>query len=372
MAESLVALHATDAATVFLSAGARLAGSGGEAVQAVERALYEDRTLARMHGMRQTLFVVPAALAAVVQASTTREVAVKERASFLKFAAGGGFDAAWIAALEDETLAELRFRGRATGAELARAVPGLRAAAVYGAGTKSETKATMVTRLLRNLGMDGRIVRDRPVGTWTSSQFRWAVSDGPAEVCVDMFGVDGAGVDEFGIDEAKDMLLRCWLAAFGPGTVADLKWWTGWKVTDVRKALARVGAIEVVLADGTGFVLADDVDPVAAPEPWAALLPGLDPTPMGWQQREWYLPVAYRAALFDHSGNVGPTVWWNGEVVGGWAQRTDGEVAMRLFADVGAAASAAIEAETARWSAWVGDVRITPRFRTPLERELTK
>jgi hypothetical protein len=57
-------------------------------------------------------------------------------------------------------------------------------------------------------------------------------------------------------------------------------------------------------------------------------------------------------------------------VVGGWAQRRSGEVVLRLLEDVGADAGAAIETEAARLAAWLGPVRVTPRFRTPLEREL--
>jgi hypothetical protein len=57
--------------------------------------------------------------------------------------------------------------------------------------------------------------------------------------------------------------------------------------------------------------------------------------------------------------------------VGGWAQRRDGEVAVRLLEDVGAEARDAIDSAAGRLAAWVGDVRFTPRFRTPLERELS-
>jgi len=79
-----------------------------------------------------------------------------------------------------------------------------------------------------------------------------------------------------------------------------------------------------------------------------------------------------RGALFDRSGNVGPTVWWNGRVVGGWAQRPDGEIVWRVLDPdgVGQEALTAITAEASRLRSWVGPARITPRFRTPLEREL--
>jgi hypothetical protein len=58
--------------------------------------------------------------------------------------------------------------------------------------------------------------------------------------------------------------------------------------------------------------------------------------------------------------------------VGGWAQRKDGEIAVRLLEDVGAEAAAAIAAEAQRLREWIGPgTTVTPRFRTPLERELS-
>jgi hypothetical protein len=123
--------------------------------------------------------------------------------------------------------------------------------------------------------------------------------------------------------------------------------------------------------DGTaGMVLAGDEGRVSSPKPWVALLPGLDPTTMGWQQRDWYLG-AHGKALFDRNGNAGPTVWCDGRVVGGWAQRRSGEVVFRLLEDVGGAAADAVESEAARLTSWLGDVRVTPRFATPLQKELS-
>jgi hypothetical protein len=118
-------------------------------------------------------------------------------------------------------------------------------------------------------------------------------------------------------------------------------------------------------------VLADDVDEVASAGPWAALLPSLDPTAMGWRGRDWYVGP-HREALFDRSGNIGPTVWVDGRIVGVWAQRRDGEVVHRLLVAVGRAQSRAIAAEIERVRTLIGAVRVTPRFRTPAERELTE
>ncbi|MET9731585.1 winged helix DNA-binding domain-containing protein [Streptomyces sp. NPDC006458] len=356
---ALVALHGTDPATVFLSVGARLA-EPARTVAETERALYEDRSLVRMHGMRRTVFVFPAELTAVVHASTGLTVAARERAALVTaMAKAGAPDEVWLAEVERATLAALERRGQATAAELSEDEPRLREQFAYAAGKSYEGVHTVSSRLLRVLGTEGKVVRGRPLGSWTSGRFRWAPAPPHPE-----------------LDEAaaQASLLGRWLVCCGPATEADLKWWTGWKVTDVRRALAAAGAEEVALDEGTGFVAAGDSEPPAAPaEPWAALLPALDPTAMAWQQRDWYLAPDLRPALFDRSGNVGPTVWWNGRVVGGWAQRADGEIVWRILGseEVGREAEAAIAEQARRLRGWVGATRLTPRFRTPLERELT-
>ncbi|HEX4705088.1 MAG TPA: winged helix DNA-binding domain-containing protein [Pseudonocardiaceae bacterium] len=354
VADALVALHATDPATVFLSAAARMTNPD---VAAVEQALYADRTLLRLLAMRRTMFTVSSAAAPVVDASTGRTIAAKQRTLLLRHLAdGGGWDARWLADVEQDVLEALARRGQATANELAEDVPALREQVVISDGKGGQLAQNVNSRIVRVLAAENRIRRDRPRGGWTSSQFRWSTAPALAELPA---------------AQAKADLVRRWLARYGPGTEPDLAWWTGWTLRDVRAALAAVGAVRVELAEGVGFVVPGDEGPVPATEPWAALLPALDPTPMGWRQRDWYLPVEHRDVLFDRMGNAGPTVWWDGGVVGGWAQRPDGEIVWELLADVGADTVTAIETEAARMAAWVGDARITPRFRTPLERRLS-
>src|SRR4029453_2259928 len=121
----------------------------------------------------------------------------------------------------------------------------------------------------------------------------------------------------------------------------------------VRPAVAATGAVEVDLDGIPGLVLADDLDPVPAPEPWAALLPGPAPTTLGWRGRDFYRGP-HRPVLFDRNGNAGPAIWWDGRVVGGWAQRRTGEVVLRLLEDVGGDATAAAGAEGAPRAAGLG------------------
>ncbi|MEV7778707.1 winged helix DNA-binding domain-containing protein [Kitasatospora sp. NPDC088351] len=355
VAGAVVGLHASDAATVYLSACARLAEPSAAEV---EGALYEDVTLVKLLSMRRTMFAVTEEFAPYVSASSARAIAARERATLLKHLRefAEGWDERRLAETERAVLAALERRGEATTGELGADVPALRETMLMSAGKPYEAKQSVGSRLLRLLASDGHVRRCRPRGSWLSSSYPWAPVPPWRDVPV---------------REAKAEVVRRWLAAYGPATVEDVKWWTGWTLGDTRKALADVAAEDVRLAGGVaGLVLPGDAERVVEPEPWAALLPGLDPTTMGWRVRDWYLRAEDVPALFDRAGNAGPTVWWCGRVVGGWAQRPDGEVVWRLFSDLGAEAEAAIGAEAARLAGWLGEVRVTPRFRTPLEREL--
>jgi hypothetical protein len=355
-AESVVALHSTDAATVFLSTWART--DGFEPVH-LERALYDERSLVRMLGMRRTLWVVTDELAPVVDAACTRAVAARERARLEQLVARGdvGDDpSGWIDRVTAAALDALAERGEAFTADLTRDDPLLATKVRLGAGTRWEAEVSAASRILPLLAAEGRVVRGRPRGGWTHGQYRWAPA--PAR---------GGGPDT---STAQTELLRRWLGAFGPATETDIRWWTGWTAREARGALAAVPHAAVDLDGAAGFVLADDVHPVTPSEPAAALLPTLDPTTMGWKQRDWYLGP-HADVLFDRNGNAGPTVWWDGRVVGGWSQRKDGEIAFRLLEEVGADGVRAVEAEVGRLASWLGDVRLAPGFLPPFQRALS-
>ncbi|HET6502202.1 MAG TPA: winged helix DNA-binding domain-containing protein [Amycolatopsis sp.] len=371
VAESLVALHATDPATVHLAVAAR----SGLPVAETERALYHDRSLVRMLGMRRTMFVVPADLVPAVQAACADDIAKRQRKLLVEHLGTAGLEVdvgGWLAEVEEGAYAAVKALGTAQAAEVADAEPRLRTRILMAAGKPYEASVYITSRVLLLLAAQGRIVRGRPRGSWLSTQYAWAT----AETWLP------GGFSRQGADSARIGLARRWLAAFGPAPVADLKWWTGWSAAQLRTTLTAVAPAEVDLDGTPGVALPGDLEPVPEPEPVAALLPALDPTPMGWRDRSWFLggpeggsggesPGGYEAALFDRSGNIGPTVWWAGRVVGAWAQRAGGELAYRLFEDVGRDAAAAIEVAAARLSDWLGEVRVTPKFRTPAEKELS-
>lgn len=360
-ARGVVVLHATDPATVYLSVLARCPDL---TVDDVARELYDERRLARMMAMRRTLFVVPSELVPVVHAAASLDVAATMRRRLLTQLATLPTDPelpddldGWLADLEAGVIEAVARLGAASGTELAQVEPRLRTALLPTTEKAYDVRRSITTQVLAVLGADGRLVRGRPSGGWTSRQHVWE----PASA----WWPDG--IEPLDPPLARARLVETYLRRFGPATEADVTWWTGWAKGTTRKALAAVETVE----RAGGLVLTDDDEPTDEPAPAAALLPALDPTPMGWKQRDWFLPQDPRE-LYDAYGNVGPTIWWGGEVVGGWAVRPDGSVATELLADRGDDARRAVADAAEVLTSRLGRTVIVPSFRTPLERRLSQ
>jgi hypothetical protein len=358
-AEAVIALHATDPATMYLSAWARTSvGSQSD----IADVIYSSKRLVRLMAMRRTMFVVPTPLAPAVQASSAIAVGVTQRKRLLtdlRKAEVSDDVERWLDEVSASALAALERRGSASAVELVLDEPRLNAVLDLAPDKSYAAPQKVTSRVLTVLALEGRIVRGRPPGSWTATRNEWwpAASWLPG------------GFGDIDPSTARVDIARRWLRAFGPAPIADLVWWTGWTLGQVRTALASIPTVEVDMEGITGLALADDLEPTEEPDPTAALLPALDPTPMGWVERDWFLGP-HRAPLFDRTGNVGPTIFWQGRVVGGWAQRADGEIRMRLLEDIGADGTSAVAARAAELAEWLGPLRFTPRFRTPMEREL--
>ena len=369
VAGDLVGLHSSDPASVVLSSRARL---DPFAVTDLEDALYERRTLLRMLAMRRTMFVVPLDLAAVMSSACTRLLVPGERRKLVAMLEEGGVTddvEAWIGRVGEEVEEALREHGPLPASRLTKVVPDLARQLRVAVGKRYEGFVGVSTRMLFLLATEGRIVRARPLGTWVSSQYRWTRT-------ADWIG----GLPDLDEGEARTELVRRWLLAFGPGTTEDIAWWTKWTKTAVRAALAGAGAVAVTTdtgddAEAPAWVAPDDLDDtpaaLAAPDGVdpVSVLPGLDPTVMGWTHRTWYLGP-HRAPLFDRNGNAGPTVWVGGRAVGAWSQVADGTVVTHLLEDVGRRTAGRVDAESRRLTEWMAGVRVTPRFPTALDRHL--
>ena len=356
-ARSMVCLHATDPATIYLSARARV---DGMTVADLDHALYVERSLVKHLAMRRTLFVFPREILGAAQAGASDRVADAERRRLARDVEKAGLHSdgeRWLSEASEQVLAALSEGREATSSELRDEIPLLAGSITYGEGKSWGGQVPVGPRVLTTLAAAGQIVRASNDGAWTASRPRWASTESwLGEVIATPPHAEGVA-----------RLVEQWLRAFGPGTAADIKWWLGSTITAGRRALADLEAVEVDLDGQTGYLLPDDLEATDPVEPWAALLPSLDPTVMGWSKRDWYLGP-HKEQLFDTSGNAGPTAWWDGRIVGGWHQGGHGEVVLQVLEDVGREGRSALEREAARLTEWFGGTRVLPRFPSPLSK----
>ncbi|MFI9407030.1 DNA glycosylase AlkZ-like family protein [Nocardia sp. NPDC052316] len=349
----MVAFHATDPATVHLGLAARLAPGSAESLS---DDLFGSGNFVKMHAMRRTVFVVSRADVPMLRAAVVLDLAVKERRAILQLLTSADLGEAWLKSVTDSICAVLADGVPRSGAALGKLEPRL-TQQVRAPGRASAKWVSVGSRVLGLLAMEGQIERGSPMGSWQSNQVSWLRS------------TDSAPVDRAA---ACAWLLAGYLAQYGPATLEDMAWWTGWGKALLTRTLAQIDTRTVELEHGrTGMVLLGDVAEDGLVDTGrAVLLPSLDPSVMGWKHRDWYLDPAMADSLIDRTGNVGPTVWWGGAVVGGWGQDAQGIVRWESLVALTAAARTAIADEADRVMHFLAGRKVSPRFRTPLEQYL--
>ncbi len=370
--DDLVGLHSSDPASVYLSAIARM---GNPSIATVAAALHRERSVIRIHAMRRTLWVFTPTVARVAHAACAVDIARKERKQLIDSVVRAGIPEPeqFVRRTTDHVFELLATHGSLSTRRLGQLAPELTVKVPVGAGKWSGEQA-LHTRLLLVLGFEGAIVRGEPSGSWTSSEYEWSHLDR-------WLGSSVTGDD---VAQARAGLVARYLDRFGPATSADIQWWTGLSGAAVKPALAAIGAEPCSIDIGPGasagerwvegWLAAGDHDTPDA-EPSVVLLPGLDPTAMGWKEREWHFGPhgAFGGPLFDRNGNAGPTVWVDGRVVGAWAQRSDRSIVWETIDDtVPRSRHTEIGAEAERLASLIGDVKVTPRFPAPLQQRLAR
>lgn len=347
--EAMTAWHATESATVHLALHARV---DDLEISHVETALYQEKHLVKQLAMRRTLWAFPREILPAVWGSAAARVAATQRKQLTKAIRDSGIagDAdkhvdevgrKVVEALDNhpQTLTELRESVPELNVEISVGTPGKKWSAVI----------RMAGWVVAWLGAEGRIVRGNNAGHWRLNKPTWVRTEQWLPQTRSPMSAD----------EGYAELVTRYLRTFGPATEKDIVWWLGATKTAVRTALRDIDAEQVGLErDRTAWVVPGDTEPDEAPEPWAALLPTLDPTVMGWKEREFYLTDADVPFLFDSNGNAGNTAWCDGRVVGAWAQDDDGVVHVLSRRPLDGGSRDALDAEAARLTAWLDGTRI--------------
>lgn len=258
--------------TCHLSALARVPAYTPEVL---ERALEVERSLARVRAMRRSVYILGGELLEVALAATRRELLRPYQAPSRQI--DGDYEA--LARRVEAAVAG----GPRSAAEIRPEVDPDRA---LGRG---------YSILIGRMASECRIVRATTRGGWRSDHFAYARwKDWLPQV--DPY--------RFGEEEARRRLAEAYVAAYGPVTVDDVAWWTGWSKRDTRAAVAGLD----LEREGEAMRRLEGV----------RLLPVWDALMVAYRHRERLLDADDARFVYDASGNATSVVLDGGRVVGVW------------------------------------------------------
>jgi hypothetical protein len=332
--EDICALHATSALTPYLSLWSRVKWSSR---QQLDTELYENRRLVRVLCMRRTLHIVLSENLPVFFQATKKQV----QGQFLSEARGllmqaglckEGEEAGALDRLHQRIVEILADQGPSTVSEISELVPELKIKVEYDVDKPYAGEYSLGSRIVPGMCILGLLVRTKPRGSWRSNLHEYT------PLAVWLPDVD---LESLTPDEAQARLVRSYLAAFGPATLEDIAWWSGFSKGETRKALSVLDD-EIVEAEieglGGGYLMLTTdrqqlQETQLGPEPTVNLLPSLDPYIMGYRDRRRFLAPEHYEKVFDRAGNAIATVWVNGQVVGAW-QELEAAIELLLWQDV--------------------------------------
>jgi hypothetical protein len=333
----IAGLHAQVMSSAELTLAARV---DGLELDAVRRALWEERTLVKTWAMRGTLHLLPSAEFPLWQA------ALSTRRGYL---AGAWLKAFGVTRPELERLIDAvgeALDGRMlTREELAARVGELTGSERLGGKLRESWGAMLKPAASRSrlcfAPNQGQQVRFTRPDTWLDG---WRDHDP---------------------DDAMLQVTRRFLAASGPVTREDFaRWWGIPSPAQGRRLIERLGekAALVEVEGTTAYALAADVGGLVeaggSGTRTVRLLPAFDQYVItATRQAEHLTPGPFKARIYRPQGWLSPVLLVNGRMDGTWRQETRGrrvQISIEPFVAPPAWVRRAAEAEAERLAAWAG------------------
>lgn len=303
-----VGVHAT-APTCYLSVLARLPDL---AIADFDAAIGSG-ALVRARAMRQSFYTFPPELLRIAVAATRGQA---ERGNPLPARIGRGYET-WTARVE-EALAS----GPLPEARLRRLVDP--------EGEIEESFAGLLGRMVA----DCRIVRTPGTGSWRSDRHayaRWAD------------WVPGPDPVEMDRTDAMHRLVLRYVAGYGPVTIEDVRWWTGWSR---EETLVAADGIDLTGSGSAAQMLVG-----------LRLLPVWDSLTAAYLNRDRLFDPVFSSLVHDRYGNATSVVFDRGTIVGQWDLGESDDrlsVAVAPFRDWQKTRWNAVEVEVGRIASLIG------------------
>jgi hypothetical protein len=335
IAKAQLGLHSTDYWTPYLSVWARI---GDYDAEAIFKSLNSGDRLLRLNAFRTTVHVVHIDnLSLVIHATkATFYKKIRQHPDIRQLSDQeiGPLMESVLATLED---------GPKTMREIKKLVP---------------ENARQIRPLFHLAATSGKVVRA------TASHAR---SSTTSYALLEKW-IEGFSLDDMSEADAVSRVIHRYIDRFGPISINDLSWWLPTTKTRAKAAVEALGDdVVTVQAGGTpqlmtpnDFDVATSLETLSEPVIW--LLPYEDFLPKAFIDRSWYLsdemkpyvfpklrehywPPAFRppppnmkvTGATNASGEIRPSIWINGELVGRWEFEKNGKefrISYRIFQKV--------------------------------------
>lgn len=291
--EDICGLHSTDLKTSYLSLFART--NKFKKIN-LEKELYENKTLARIRGMRRTLFVETTNQIPIVYAATFNLI---ER-SFEKFMEFHKISLREYQEISQNILKILKEK-ELSASEIRKEL-------------NSKSNIPAIIQVMSNRGL---LIRGRPIKDWKDRRNKYARFK-------DYF--PNLELNQFKEKKAIQFLVEKYVKAYGPVTELDIAWWTGLTKTQIKSALkcieSQIKRLKIASTQNSYIIFKEQIEnainnPLSGKHT-LTILPLLDPYPMGYKDRERYIDTKHYNKIFDRSGNITSTIFLDGAVIGVW------------------------------------------------------
>lgn len=296
-------LHATYASTPYLSLFNRMINFKKESL---DRELQEKR-LVKIRCVRKTLHIIPKENVSAAFSATKESIQINSE-KYYKFM--GVSESEYEAA--SKSILELLGNNGMNASEIKKEL-------------RAEINLSPIINYMCDLGI---LVRGISKGGWKSNTHTYYRTD---KYLLDI------NLSEYSQDEARKVIVSQYLSSFGPLTITDISWWTGFPKTGIKKILDSLGGTEYVDISGLGeyIISKDDQNQLKNIKEnnnsQINLLPALDPYIMGYKERERYLDKEYFNYIFDRSGSGTTTIVNNGKIIGVWDFEENPSPVVKIF-----------------------------------------
>ncbi|NVM36542.1 MAG: winged helix DNA-binding domain-containing protein [Candidatus Lokiarchaeota archaeon] len=304
--EDLCGLHSTELTTSYLSLFAR---TNNFLKSNLEKELYLNKTLARIRGMRKTLFIESVNLIPIVYAATSNII----ESSFEKY-----MEFHKIPMNEYHEISQ-NITNILKGRELS--------ASEIRKELNSKSNIPAIIQVMCNYGL---LIRGKPIKDWKDRRNKYTLFKNY---------FPELELTKLNEKDAIQLLIEKYIKSYGPVSENDISWWTGLTKTKIRDALKstnhRFEKVKISELNNTLLMFKEDIDqlndyPISGKRT-LNLLPRLDPYPMGYKDRDRYIDEKNYSKVFDRSGNIASTIFLDGVAIGVWDIEDKPEPIVKIY-----------------------------------------